>query len=79
MANIIILHDVFFYCKNTGTLASGMSHRRAWQYIVDNKLDVGVIMEDDVRGYFEKAKTYYKTINKIHKTQENFLEKMFVT
>lgn len=34
---------------NTGEIGCFLSHRKAWQRIVDQKLDAGLIIEDDVR------------------------------
>ena len=35
--------------QKSGTAACFMSHKKAWQYIVDNKLKSAIILEDDCK------------------------------
>lgn len=58
--------DVSFLCKNlcTNSIIGCMkSHIKCWKYIVDNKLDYGVILEDDVKLSLDFENEYKKIIN----------------
>ena len=44
------------------TLGSGMSHRRAWEQIVDLKLPYGIVMEDDVHEFSKDFEKHFPTI-----------------
>ena len=41
-------------------LGCGMSHRSLWQHIVDNKIPVAVVMEDDVHRFSDDFDALYK-------------------
>jgi len=45
---------------NLGEIGCFLSHREAWQRIVDQKLEAGLIIEDDVRV---NPKIFYKSLN----------------
>ncbi|MDM7859283.1 glycosyltransferase family 25 protein [Alteromonas sp. ASW11-36] len=40
--------DAYYKKLTRGEIACYLSHRKAWQYIVENQLDFAVIVEDDV-------------------------------
>lgn len=40
--------DVYYKKLTQGEIACYLSHRKAWQHIIDNKLDFAIIVEDDV-------------------------------
>jgi len=44
-----LYHPKYPFVLSLNEIACFLSHRRAWQYIVENDLDYGLIIEDDVR------------------------------
>ena len=60
--NNIFVADTFIEKCNVGQLGCFLSHFQLWKYIVDQKLDMAIILEDDVKIY----KNFNRIIDTIH-------------
>ena len=49
--NNIFVSDIFMDKCNVGQLGCFLSHFSLWKYIVNNKLEIAIILEDDVKIY----------------------------
>ena len=60
--NNLKVSDNFFENGRVGQLACFLSHFLIWKFIVKNKIDMCIVLEDDVKIY----KNFNKTIDKIY-------------
>jgi len=60
LSNKKIYNPKYPFKLNLGEIGCFLSHREAWQRIVDQKLEAGLIIEDDVRV---NPKIFYKSLN----------------
>ena len=67
--NNLIIAEHFIEKCNSGQLGCFLSHFHIWKYVLDNKLDYAIILEDDVK--------IYKNFNRIINTIFDNLPKKF--
>jgi len=60
--NNICVSDTFVEKCNLGQLGCFLSHFQLWKYIIEQKLDLAIILEDDVKIY----KNFNRIIDTIH-------------